>query len=52
MTYTITFTQGSGPCKVTYRNLNSEAEAREKFLNDSGYGGNPKTEIVSITSTP
>ena len=52
MTYVIKYTQGSGPSSVTYRGLNSEAEARSKFLSDPFYKNNPKTKIVSVTSTP
>ena len=52
MTVVITFTQGSGPSTVTYRNMNSEAEGKSKFLNDRFYSANPKTKIEKIVSYP
>ena len=52
MTVVITYTQGSGPSTVTYRNMSSEAEAKNKFLNDRYYSANSKTKIEKIVSYP
>ena len=52
MTVVITYTQGSGPSSVTYRNMSSENEAEKKFLNDRFYSANPKTKIEKIESYP
>ena len=49
-TFVITFTQGSGPISVTYRDCSTEAQAKAKFWDQSLYKNNPKTKIVSIRS--
>lgn len=51
-TFTIKYTQGSGPSSITFRHCDSKTEALNKFWSTVTIKNNDKTKIVEVKESP